>query len=337
MTITSIGDLAQNLQLRRDNASLRADLLKATRELSTGRSDDLVGRFGGDFTPLADVELGLKRSESFLNNISEQRLRYDAAQAALGTIRDIAEQIAGPLVLVQETSDTDLVRNAARDALARFQSVVTTLNASVAGSTLFAGVASDGPALAQADTILSALQADVATAGAATADDVLAVVSAWFAPGGGFDSVAYLGGTTPTNELPVSETATARPLETAADPRIRDVLAALSLSALAGRGVLDGDPDEQARLARESGLRLLTADEGVVELMSDIGTQENRITRAEAETRSRRASLEIARNDLVGVDPFDAATKLRATEAQLESLYTMTARLSRLSLTAYLR
>lgn len=337
MTISSISDLAQSLQLRRDNADLRSRLMEATRELSTGRSADLVGKFGGDFAPLSDIEVGLKRTESFLNNISEQRLRYQSAQAALGTIRDITGQVAGPLILVQETSDADLVRNAARDALARFDSVVGALNSSISSATLFAGVSSDAPALAPADTILAALESDVAAAGAATAEDVAAVVAAWFDTGGGFDTVAYLGGVAATNGLPVSETAMAAPLVTAADPTIRDVLESLALAALAGRGALDGAPEEQARLTRASGLRLMTADEGLVELMADIGTQESRIARAEAETRARRESLEMARNDLVGVDPYDAATRLQATEAQLESLYAMTARLSRLSLTDYLR
>lgn len=337
MTIASVSDLSQSLQLRRDNASLRASLLEATRELSTGRRDNLLDRFAGDFAPLSDIEVGLKRAESFLNNISEQRLRYGAAQSALGTVREISEQIAGSLILVQETADADLVRNAGRDALARFETVVATLNTSVAGATLFAGVASDGPALAQAETILSALEAEIAAAGAATSDDVATVVSTWFAAGGGFDTVAYLGGSRASNGLPVSETSEANPLSTAADPAMRDVLGALAMSALVGRGTLDGDPDEQARLARASGLKVMTADEGLVELMADIGTQEGRVARAEVETRARREALEMARNDLIGVDPYDAATRLRATETQLESLYAMTARLSRLSLTAYLR
>ena len=73
MAIASISDLSQSLLLRRDNASLRQELLSATRELSTGRREDLVGHFRGEFGPLSDVEVGLKRVESFLNNVSEQR------------------------------------------------------------------------------------------------------------------------------------------------------------------------------------------------------------------------------------------------------------------------
>lgn len=337
MTIASISDLSQSLLLRRDNANLRRDLLSATRELATGQIEDRVSRFGGDFGPLAGIETALKRAESLLNNAGEQRLMYAAAQSALDTIREIGTRVSGPLVLVQEMSDSDLVRNAGRDALAQFETVVATLNTSVSGTTIFAGVESNGPALAKAATVLDSLMSEIAAAGASTSAEVVIVVDAWFAPGGGFDVSGYLGGARPTSGRPVSETAMAEPLVTASDPRVRGLLSSFALSALIGREVLDDAPDEQARLARTSGLRLLTADEGIVELMADVGTQENRTEQANTETLARRQALEIARADLTGVDPYDAATHLQATEAQLESLYAMTARLSRLSLAAYLR
>jgi flagellar hook-associated protein 3 FlgL len=37
------------------------------------------------------------------------------------------------------------------------------------------------------------------------------------------------------------------------------------------------------------------------------------------------------------VDPYEAATKLEAAQSQLEALYTVTARLSRLNLVDFLR
>lgn len=337
MSMISMSDLSQSLLLRKDNARLRQDLLTATRELSTGRRENVFQVLGGDVAPLADIEVGLARSVGYLNNIAEQRLRYGAAQAALASIRQIASEISGPLVLVQETSDSDLVRNAGRDAMARFDTLVSTLNTTAAGASLFAGVSTDSPALADARTILDVLEGEVVLSGAATASDVTIAVEAWFAPGGGFETLGYVGGSPISNGLSVSETAVAEPLMTAADPEVRNLLSAFSLSALIGRGTLGTNPDEQAKLARDSGLRLLTADEGLVELQAAIGTQENRVERAEVETRARKGVLEMARTELIGVDPFEAATLLQATEGQLESLYAMTARLSRLSLTDYLR
>jgi flagellar hook-associated protein 3 FlgL len=337
MTINSVSDLAQSLLLRRDNAKLRQELLTASRELATGTRADLVRRFNGDFGPLAGVETGIRKAEIYLDNLAEQSLRYGAAQAALETIRDSIAKTSGPLILVQETSDAGLVRAAGRDALARFGAVVSNLNSSAGGASLFSGVALDSPALASASTLLDAIEIELTAAGATTATDVAAAVDTWFAAGGGFDTLGYLGGTAPGEGVPVSQGAIAEPLPTAADPVIRRMLSDFAKAALIGRGVLDGAPEEQARLARDAGLRLLSSDEGMVELQSEIGIQENRMATAETETRTRQQALEIARSELVGADPYDAATRLQTAEARLESLYAMTARLSALSLTDYLR
>ena len=49
------------------------------------------------------------------------------------------------------------------------------------------------------------------------------------------------------------------------------------------------------------------------------------------------ARLERARNDIVAADPYDAATALEAVRLQTETLYSVTARLSQLRLSEYLK
>ena len=65
------------------------------------------------------------------------------------------------------------------------------LNTQVAGQSLFAGVATDRPALAPADAILADL--DALTAGAATAADAIAAIDAYFSksPPGAFYTSGY--------------------------------------------------------------------------------------------------------------------------------------------------
>ena len=48
-------------------------------------------------------------------------------------------------------------------------------------------------------------------------------------------------------------------------------------------------------------------------------------------------SLELAQSDLVGADPYRLATELEAVQTNLEMLYSITARLSRLNLTDFIR
>ena len=74
----------------------------------------------------------------------------------------------------------------------------------------------------------------------------------------------------------------------------------------------------------------------LVQVQADIGTKQNRLEQARARNASQRTHLEMVENDLLGADPFKAATQLKDAEFRLEALFTTTARLSQLSLTRFL-
>ena len=67
------------------------------------------------------------------------------------------------------------------------------------------------------------------------------------------------------------------------------------------------------------------------------GLTQNQIAEAEAQNSSATTALEIAQVDLIGVDDYDAATRLSAAQTRLETIYAITARMSALSLVNYLK
>ena len=81
---------------------------------------------------------------------------------------------------------------------------------------------------------------------------------------------------------------------------------------------------------------MLTSDKGLAEIRAMVGGFEGQIEGARARNGAEISALQIARSEIVRVDPYEAATELQAVETQLESLYAITARLSRLSLVDYL-
>lgn len=336
MSMVSIGDLAQSFQMRRDNARLAMDLNRLAGELSSGRVQDVTDRLRGDFGILSSIERGLSRAGSFETTISEAELETKARQQTVESIRTLGQGISGALLLVSPETDPTLISNAARDASTRLDSVLNLLNTQVAGRSLFAGVGVTGAAVADKETILSALEAEITLAGAATASDVGAVVDAWFGPGGGFEAIAYVGSPDELPALRVSDSEVLGSPPKADDQRIRDVLSALSLAALVDRDVLSSDPAESAELARSSGEKLLSADRRLVDLQAEIGESESQIERARAEVAAETDGLILARSDLISVDPFDTATELQAVETQLRTLYAVTAKLSGLTLTDYI-
>ncbi len=335
MNVNSIGDLAKNLQLRRDTGRIKTDLTRLTNELSSGVDSNLVAKFRGNFGPLAGVERGLVRSESFLAVISERQLIVSSQQTSLSNLRALGE-VSGALLTVQDTGDAALVASAGYDALSRFSSALANLNSQSGGQSIFSGVDTDRPAVADSETILAAVEAEIALAGAVTAADVATVVETWFASGGGYDTVGYIGGVASQTRLQLSEGEVTTPLPTAEDDAIRNYLSGLAMGSLLARNVLSTDPVEQGALAQLAGLKLFEADANIVDLQARIGAAEGQVSRARAEVLAESEALQIARTELIGVDPYETAVELQSAETQLQTLYSVTARLSRLSLTGYL-
>lgn len=74
----------------------------------------------------------------------------------------------------------------------------------------------------------------------------------------------------------------------------------------------------------------------MVETRAGLGAVENRIEEATARNSAERTATSMARLELVGADQFETATRYENTRAQLESLYAITVRSSRLSLVEYM-
>ena len=335
MTLSSIGDLSISYQLRRDTGRIKSDVTRYTRELSSGVSSDLVTRLKGDFGPLADIEKGLKRMESYRAVGAEYGLMISSQQLALDNLRNLGS-ISGVFLTLPDAADRTLIANAGAETLSRFSSALGALNTQVAGRSIFSGVDTDRPAVADMETVLTALETEITAATATTAADVAAVTDAWFGPGGGFETTGYLGGPISTSSTQLSDLERGPPLITAENEAVRTQLSALALGALLGRDVLSGNLEEQGNLARLAGERLLVADDQVVALQASVGSIEAQVSRAEVEVSTQSDSLQFARAELIEVDPFELAVKLQNAETRLQSIYTITARMSQLSLVNYL-
>jgi flagellar hook-associated protein 3 FlgL len=333
-SVTAIGDMAYSAALRRQSADLKATVQRLSSEVTTGLSADPARRLSADLVPLAAIEGDLARLKGFATATSEAALFADAMQQGLAAIDRLAVDIAPLLLSATSAGHEAMIRTASAEAAGRLDSAVAALNARVGDRTLFAGTQSQGAAVAGADTILSAL--DTAIAGLTTAGDIVAAVDAWFDAPGGYDTLGYLG-SAPGAAIALSPDDRVALDITAADPSIRDTLKGLAMGALVARlaGSLPGT--ERSALAREAGERLMSGQTGRADLAARLGTQEGRIEVARQRNTAETSAMELARSALLSIDPYEAATRLQAAEGQLEALYTVTARLARLSLVDFLR
>ena len=335
MNYLSVGDLSLSFLNQRHNTRLKNEIARLSEELASGRKSDLSTVGGGDFAPIVDLERSLRANAAYGTAIAEADLMASTMQNTFSTISSHSQALGPALLNAGNSEHPTMIQAATSDARVRFEAVLSGLNTQIAGRYLFSGKATDTPPMANAAAIIADLQ--TAVAGATTAAAVEAAVDAWFdTPGGGYDTIAYQGSTAPLERMQLSDSDTVALGITAADGRVRDVLKGFALAALVSDGVLAGNTKERAALTLRAGEKLLSGDSSLALLRADVGTAEARIEAASARNASEKSALEITRTELTSADPYKTATELEAARNQLESLYRITARLSRLSLSEFL-
>lgn len=326
------GDASLTSILSRQSASLRAGIERHTAELTTGLHRDIGAAVGGDFSALAAVEHSLARLKGHAAMTTEAALFTDAMQTALGVISDDAAELATNILRAVGPAGEASLESTAMEAGRAFTTAIAALNTRFSERALFSGVNAETAPLPGAEAILAAL--DGAVAGAATVADVQAAIDGWFAGPAGYDAV-YAGGAARA-DMPIAVGETANLAVTALAPTIKDTLRALATAAMLDRGVLAGQPEAQSQLLKAAGEDLLAGGEGRAQLMARVGTVQAQIAAAQARNGAEKSALEIARAGIVTADPYDTATMLEDLQARLESLYLVTARVSRLTLADYL-
>ena len=336
MNLFAHGDLAQAFQNRAHDSRIKSDLSRLAQELASGKKQDLATAVTGDFSPVVAIERSLKNLQAYSTAATEATLFTASMQAVIGLVQDTSSELVPALLTASSSAHETLIQTTANDVRAKFDSVVAAFNTKVADRALFSGAATGASALVDAETMLADLH--LAIAAETTALGVEAAVDAWFdTPAGGFETIGYLGSANILSPMRLSEDEQVTINLKADDNTVRDTLKGFAMASLMAEGALTGNVSERAGLAKKSGERMLAAGSGLVVAQASVGTLEARIDSISSRNSAKTASFELARFEITAIDPYAVATELEATTAQLETLYTLTSRLSRLTLTDFLR
>ena len=163
-------------------------------------------------------------------------------------------------------------------------------------------------------------------------------LDAWFSSNaaGGFLDQAFRGNTEPTSTGVSPDTTIQRALNASAS-EFRTLLKGLAMAALAGEPAAALPHGAKSVLIRAAGRELSEASLGIVRARATLGMQQESIDQALARNAAEGSALSIARSDILAVDPYQTASELTQTEANLQNLYALTARMTKLSLTDYIR
>tara|TARA_R110002073_G_scaffold22414_3_gene77389 strand:+ start:568 stop:1578 length:1011 start_codon:yes stop_codon:yes gene_type:complete len=336
MTWLSLGSLALPFQLQRQGVALRSEIAQLGVELTTGQSSDPAQRLRGETGALSALTSRVSRLEAFDQNARMLSARAEVSQSALGRANTARERVAaGMLAAAVVSADAASLTAAGTTARGALQDVIQSLNQRVGGQSLFAGAATDAIPLPDASSMIAAVMPLVT--GLDSADAVAAAVDAAFtAPGGLFETALYQGAAAAPGAL-LDTGAGSLDQPTAADPAIRGLLAALVTSALTADPAMSLGLDQRRSLAQSGAESLLGNASALSALQGQVGEMQATLEGRLLQYQTEKDALTTARQDLIGIDPYKAASRLEEARTQLETLYTVTARTARLSLAEYLR
>jgi flagellar hook-associated protein 3 FlgL len=331
----TVGDLARTLVLRTHQTRLNQEMDRLGVEIASCFVRDPASHLGGDITGLLAIDRTLAQLETYRVNTTEASFLTGTMQNALEEIQIRAENVSQVLLSVELTPNDEMLNTMSSEAESALNQMLNGLNRSVGGRFLFSGTATDGHAVIDSDTMLNELR--TALAGQTDVAGVEAALDAWFdTAGGGFETTGYLGSTTSLAPMRLSKTESANVDIRADDQVFRDTMKALAKAALATDNSLALPENVKIELIGNAALDLQTAQAHMVELRSGLGALQQRIEETSTRNSAERAATTIARVELVGTDQFETATRYENTRAQLESLYAITVRSSRMSLVGFL-
>ena len=335
MSEFSIGDLAYGFMLRRQNTDLKQSLTRLTTEMASGVAVDTAAHLSGRFELLSGFERSYTLLETYRVSASEAGTAAGVMQTALGTVADQTAALTDRLVPASSAVTSTSLETTAQTARGNLDAMISALNTSIGGRALFSGTLVSGRPLSGSDTLLDELRTNVS--GLTTSADILAAADNFFdTPGGDFETMIYQGGNENLAPRELGSGETVRLDIRADDPILRSAMKVAAVAALVDDPALAFDPGEAQELLTRLTEQSVAAQSGVTALRADLGYAEERIEGASARIAAEIASVDLARRELVSVDPYQTATELEAVQIQIETLYTLTARSSRLSLVNFL-
>lgn len=313
---------------------LNREYLTSSMESVSGRVANLAEAMRGDVGKIHLIEKAIADNKSWTEAMELTRNDFAVAQNTLEVTRerasDMAADIEAAVGLENETSLDAIASSAAED----LQLLVDSLNSAFSGRQLFSGAKTDTPPISSADQIVTDVKAIVA--GGADAAAIEAALDTYFNdPAGVFQTTIYQGSTADAPDRQVSANQRVGMEVKATDKAIRDTIRGLALMTVADDVISDDEMLKQVRLNAADSLNI--GSYGIVELQSKMGAAESRLNALTATTEAKTFTLEETLTNLLGVDQYEAASRMTELETQLQTAYLATSKLSSLTLVNYLR
>ncbi|MDS9466892.1 flagellar hook protein [Paracoccus sp. MBLB3053] len=331
----SVGDLARSHQLRLSQSAMKSKLAELSGEVTSGIKSDIPAALGGDMVRISQVESRLGMLSVLGQNLAQAETFLSGLQTSLTSMHTLVSGTIPTLLSDSLLSSDTALQVQLKKGPEDLRSVLQMLNQSVAGRHIFSGSGSTGLAVVQYDTLMA--QVGTAVSGLTDPDQIVAGIDAYFdaAPGsGGFADLGYLGGAA-ASDIPIGPGQKVSVGITANSAELSEMLKGLAILAYAAENPQLGTSVAR-KLTKDAASRLATGELDLISAQGSIGMQEERLARVRVANQAEVSALTIARNGMISADPFESASALEELATNVEALYALTARLSKLNLTDYL-
>ncbi|OBQ73686.1 flagellar hook-associated family protein [Mesorhizobium erdmanii] len=346
--MTSVSSVALSNAMRYQQMRMQADLVKATKESSTGKVADVGLALGGRTAQSVTFQRDLDRLNVIVDSNGLVTARLASTQTSLGQLSGVAQTFLSSLTTASSGDNSDSLTQSTGQTT--IQQLTSILNTSVNGEYLFAGTNTDvkpindftaagSPAKAAFDTSFVAkfgfTPSDPAAANITTAqmdDFITNYVTPQFLGAGWQTNMSNA-----TDQQIVSRIALNETSDTSTSAN-SDGIKKLAMASAMVSSLMSTNISQAAKDSIISHSQTLVGEalSGIAQAQSETGIVQKRVSDASDRMKTQIDLFERHILDLEAVDPATAATKVADLTQHIETSFALTARLQQLSLLKYL-
>ncbi len=337
MKTTPISSLSISTAMQLTVSNAQTEITKLQKEAVTGTYADVGLELGTRTSTNLDYSRESNRLQANIdaNAVAEQRM--DASQLAMENMSASAQSLLNSVIALSGNTDASSLSVAQTTAKATLENFVSYTNTAVNGEYLFSGINTDVQTLS--DTFIDDITADFNAAFSAqfpdpstvTADEMQTFLTDYQ---DGLDWSSWTGASETTMSSRISSSETVSTSTTANSDGFKSlVLASVISSQLVNSGL---NADALSVVNNTTTSLTGSAISGIDTQRAQIGLSQERVEKANTYMSSQKTIIDTQLTNLIGVDTYEASTRLTTLLNQVETSYTITSKIQGLSLVNYL-
>ncbi len=351
MSLGSVSSFTLSSILQNTVTRLQSQMTTAESESSTGAVADIGLTLGAN----AGQDVAMHQQMADLSAISGSNAivsaQLDTASNALTSLQTSAQSVLGQLIEASQSSGATGASAIQQTAAGALNSFASMMNSESGGQYVFGGVNSNvAPIAAYAQTPPSAAQTAVDNAfqaafgmpvtssavntisGAAMTSFLGNQFAALFSGTNWTSTWSSASDTTQTSRIGVNQSVTTS--ISANQPAFQNMAQALTM--VSEFGGLPLSSGAYAALMNQAQSVMTNANNGLTEANAAVGTMQNQLTQADSAIGLQQNVLTTSLNSQETVNSYEVASQVSSLTTQLQTAYSLTAQIAKLSLVNFL-